>query len=166
MGTCRRKASATLSSGHWSLLLGKWKFKCHILGAWSWRIQAPEPSLEAVDGGHLKDVHCWSSWQSSVMVKSRNEEGSHSTSVMALSGLRGFTRPRDCFQQHVCSWVDMSKGLGSWARSLMQSSNSPPGAFWGQRTLRVHCQLQKTKVDPRTVGYFWRLDRITAGDPA
>lgn len=52
--------------------------------------------------------------------------------------------------------------LGSWAMPLIQSSNSPPAAFWGQWTLWVSCQLQKTKVDPRTVGYFWRLDRITA----
>lgn len=54
--------------------------------------------------------------------------------------------------------------LGSWATSLIHSSNSPPDAFWGEWTLWVPCQLPKTKIDPRTAGYFWMLDRITAGD--
>lgn len=87
-----------------------------------------------------------------------------------LLGWEAFTIPRDCFQQPMCSWLGMSKRL-NWATSPIQKiaiillqvplrSHGYSGHLW------IPCQVQKTKVDPRTVGHFWRLDRITAGEEA
>lgn len=137
---------------------------CHILGAWSWRMQGPEPSLEAVGGEHLKDVHCWNSWQSGVVVKSRNEEG-HSLLWCLWMGWEASTDPKTAFSSMCALYRVLAKDL-TWNLS---NSTNPEQQFSSSCLLGtvdtwVPCQLQKTKVDPRTVGYFWRLDRITAGD--
>lgn len=143
------------STGLFCLVSGN----CHILGAWSWRIQGPEPSLEAVDGEHLSDVHHLVSWLNQEMRKDIHfcDDSEWAERLHQIQRLLSAA----CV---LITGHEQRTWLGSWAMPLIQSSNSPLAALWGQWTLWVPCQLQKTKVDPWTVGYFWRLDRITAGD--